>query len=107
MQSSFVVATDILEKLGIVGDQAQPFGTSGLIVHKIWHETVPIIIDAGCLISVTPFRDHFTDKPKPTQEETMQELKDSVHVKGIDWVEWQILDVFGHVGTIWTQVYYM
>ena len=87
LQSSFVAATGILEKLGIEQDQGQPFSISRLIVHKIRHETVPIVLDTGYLILMTPFRDNFTEEPKPTQEETMQGLKDSVHVKGIGWVE--------------------
>ena len=69
--------------------------------------SVPIVIDTGCSMSITPFLDDFTTELRSAQDESMQGLKDSVQVQGVGWVDWTIRDVFNRAALVRTQAYYV
>ena len=107
VRDAFVAATGLLEKMGLSRDSTKPYSISGFIVQEVQPGTVPIVIDTGCSISVTPFLEDFASELQPAQEDSMQGLKDSVHVKGVGWVDWTIRDVFNRVALVRTQAYYV
>ena len=90
---AFVASTKLLDQLGHNRSPAEPYSTSGFVVQNEQSLTVPMVIDTGCSISVTPFKEDFVTDIEPTQEDSMKGLKDSVKVVGIGWVEWTIRDL--------------
>ena len=101
-----VATIGLLDKLGLKRD---PTGCSvaSYIAQEIKPSAVPIVIDTGCSISVTPFVEDFVTELQPAQEDAMQGLNDSVQVKGIGWVDWTIRDVFNRVSLVRTQAYHV
>lgn len=69
---------------------------------------VPIVVDTGCSISMTPFKSDFVG---PLESAECQEVKGFGNhrspIQGIGWVEWNIVDVFGKCCTIRTRAYYV
>ena len=64
---------------------------------------MPVVIDTGCSISITPLLQDFVT---PLQDATVQELTgitDTAKVEGIGWVEWPIRDQNGVIALIWTR----
>ena len=67
-------------------------------------KTMPIVIDTGASISLTPNRDDFIGPIRPIQAE-LKGLADHVSVAGVGQVEWTIRDLFGAIRIIRTQAY--
>ena len=67
----------------------------------------PIVFDTGCSCSVTPFRDDFVTKIQKSKVKEMTALVETTKIKGQGWVEWPIRDIFGQIGLIKTQAYYV
>ena len=75
--SPHMVTTGLLKKLGLKRDPAGHV-TAGYIAQELKPSAVPIVIDTGCSISVTPFIEDFVMELQPTQEDVMQGLNDLV-----------------------------
>ena len=106
VRQAHVATIGLLDKLGLKRD---PTGCSAAsyIAQEIKPSAVPIVIDTGCSISVTPFVEDFVTELQPAQEDAMQGLNDSVRVKGIGWVDWTIRDIFNRVALVRTQAYHV
>ena len=103
----FVASTGLLDKIGKQRDDGRPCSTAGYVMQDVQSGAVPIVIDTGCSISVTPFFEDFASESQPAEEEVMQGLKDAVQVKGIGWVDWTTRDVFNRVALVRTQAYHI
>jgi hypothetical protein len=68
---------------------------------------LPIVIDTGASISLTPNKSDFVSEITTSTTEEMKGISDSVKIEGLGWVEWQIRDVFGRVQLVRTQAYYV
>ena len=106
VRRAHVATIGLLDKLGL---KRNPTGCGAVsyIAQEIKPSAVPIVIDTGCSISVTPFVEDFVTELQPAQEDAMQGLNDSVRVKGIGWVDWTIRDVFNLVALVRTQAYHV
>ena len=98
-----MAATGLLDKMGLSRDSTKPYNSACFIVQDIQPGAVPLVMDTGCSISVTLFLEDFAFELQPAQEDSMQGLKDSVHVKGIGWVNWTVRDVFNYITLVQTQ----
>ena len=106
VRQAHVATIGLLEKLGLKRNPTG-CGTASYIAQEIKPSAVPIVIDTGCSISVTPFIEDFVTELQPAQEDAMQGLNDSVQVKGIGWVDWTICDIFNWVALVRTQAYHV
>ena len=86
------------------GGQDAPRLTAYLSSHR---GDMPIVLDAGCSVSVTPVEADFVSEITPTSHDQMHGLRDSVDIAGIGYVEWTVRDVFGRVAIIRTKAYYI
>ncbi len=68
---------------------------------------VPIVIDTGCSMSITPFIEDFVTDIEPLEELEMHGLTDSVTIVGVGTVEWPVRDVFGRVSVLKTRAYHV
>ena len=70
------------------------------------HE-VPIVFDTGASLSLTPFASDFVEPIRPCTTQEIQGIGNSLKVKGIGWVEWNIRDMNNNVCVIRTQAYHV
>lgn len=70
-------------------------------------DDVPIVIDTGASLSVSPFESDFVSNIRPTETDDLQGLSGATEVKGRGKVRWTIRDVFGSVRIIETEAYYV
>ena len=70
------------------------------------HE-MPIVIDTGCSVSLTPFLEDFITEIGPSQVSEMLGIADSVAVKGEGRVEWKVRDVWGRKIVVRTTALYV
>jgi len=68
---------------------------------------VPIVIDTGCSVSVSPCLRDFIGPLKQDGISEMHGLSGSTSVKGVGVAEWKIRDIFNNVATIQTKCYYI
>ena len=68
---------------------------------------LPIVIDTGCSLSLTPVLDDFVGPIEPSTVHEMTGVADKVKVVGIGTVEWNIRDLYGNVGIVRTRAYYV
>ena len=71
------------------------------------HWDIPIVIDTGCSLSLTPFAEDFVSKIRPCSVKELRGIGNKVAVKGKGWVEWRVRDVWGHIVVIKTEAYYV
>ena len=89
------------------GASNMEFTTQAHLVNDSSQSQVPIVINTGCSISVTPFLSDFVTVLTPPQEDSMTGLKGSIPIKGEGWVEWTVQDVFGHQALIRTRAHHV
>jgi len=70
-------------------------------------DDIPIVIDTGASMSVTPCKDDFIDEIQPTHVGDLQGLSGSMECQGQSLVQWTVRDVFGSVRIIQTHAYYV
>lgn len=71
------------------------------------HESVPIVIDTGASISITPVRGDFIGNLEPATDISLNGLTGKAAVIGTGMVEWTIRDLFGVVRSIKTKAYFV
>lgn len=88
--------------------EVEDSGISGTyLAEREQGREIPVVIDTGCSFSLTPFMSDFVTDLSPSEQEEMSGLSDSVAIKGVGWVEWNIRDVFGNVARVRTKAYYI
>ena len=105
---SYVHTIRHLQSLGLPTPDIEKANITSAHLANTEGLNVPIVIDTGCSFSVTPFIDDFIERPQPTEHKEMGGMADHcVSIEGMGWVEWQVKDVFGKVGVIRTQAYFI
>ena len=108
---AFTLEAQVLEELDLKVHRPLTGRVNGGVYNmqndstKNWN--VPIIIDSGCSISLTPFMEDFVTPLEPASVEEMEGIGNKVKVHGKGWVEWRIRDVYGRIIVIKTQAYYV
>jgi hypothetical protein len=76
--------------------------------QEVGERDVPVIIDTGCSVSITPFKSDFIT---PIQKADCSQIKGFAEhtspIEGIGWIEWPIVDMLGNVALIRTSGYYV
>jgi hypothetical protein len=70
-------------------------------------DDLPIVIDSGATLSLTPNRSDFIGELRPAPMAELNGLSSTTAVEGFGTVEWTIRDLFGTMRTICTQAYYV
>jgi hypothetical protein len=68
---------------------------------------LPIVLDTGASISVSPVRADFLGDLQPAPGHTLRGLNHSTEVGGVGTVEWSIIDLVGTVRIIRTRTYFV
>ena len=94
--TAFRSATLLLNVLGSERDKLGKMHHALINAPSSHH--MPIVIDTGCSLSLTPFKSDFVTKISKTEIKDMKGIKNTIPVKGIGIVEWPIRDVFNNIG---------
>jgi hypothetical protein len=70
-------------------------------------DILPIVIDSGASISITPNLKDFVSEIKPAGARELKGLSNSTKVHGVGMVEWTVRDLYGSTRTIRTKAYYV
>ena len=92
-----------------------PVPMCGRVVHDCATEmspddyrlNVPIVIDTGASLSITPFLEDFEDQPEATTLKELQAISSSTKVEGVGTICWKVIDYYGMVYTIKTKAFYV
>ena len=68
---------------------------------------IPIIIDTGASISLTPVISDFIGNIEPADLDSLQGLSSKTQVCGQGTVQWKVQDMFGMVRALTTKAYYV
>ena len=68
---------------------------------------VPIVIDSGASLSLTPFKNDFISPPEKSALKELNNVSSTSKVEGEGTVAWKIIDFYGVVHTIRTRAYYV
>lgn len=82
-----------------------PVVSKQFVLHTVEDSRVPVVIDTGASVSLTPNFKDFIGPVSPPDLKSLQGLGSSSSVQGQGIVEWQIRDVLGTVRTIRTKAY--
>jgi hypothetical protein len=104
VQRAHTLATDLLTGLGAASPRSKR--AEAFLADDSDNE-LPIVFDTGCSLSVTPYEDDFVEDLRRPDVDDMKGLSDSVQVKGMGTVEWNVRDVHGKTGIIRTRAYYV
>ena len=83
------------------------FDSAKLFSYIAGQATIPIIIDTGASISLTPVITDFVGNIEPADLDSLQGLSSKTKVCGQGTVHWKIQDMFGMVRTIAIKAYYV
>ena len=70
-------------------------------------DSMPIVIDTGASLSLTPNLEDFVEPPKPCALTHLHGLSGNTEVLGVGTVEWTVRDIFGEVRTLRCQAYWV
>ena len=68
---------------------------------------VPIVIDTGASLSLTPYKEDFVEPPQPCLLKALHNVSSTTKVEGVGTVAWRVIDLYGAVHTIKTRAYYV
>ena len=103
---SFIAAADLLKELHYHRPHDAQYG--GAYIADVGPNCdVPVVFDTGCSFSVTPFESDFVTDIEPTEVKELVGLTDKVMIQGVGTVEWPIRDVFGQIGVLRMEAYYV
>ena len=83
------------------------FDSSQLFTYLAGKAEIPVIIDTGASISLTPVITDFVGEIEPADLDSLQGLSSKTKVCGQGIVNWKIQDMFGIVRTVSTKAYYV
>ena len=104
---AYVATTSLLSRLGVQPSSSFHGPSQAYLINKNGSKEIPIVIDTGCSISVSPYEEDFITPIERSNETKMHGLKDSIDIGGVGQVEWTIRDVFNRVATIRTRCYHI
>src|SRR5210317_466355 len=76
-------------------------------VYMSSDDSLPIVIDTGASLSLSPNLADFVEKPRPCALSNLHGLSGTAEVLGIGTVEWTVRDLLGEIKTIRCQAYYV
>jgi hypothetical protein len=76
------------------------------VAHPQW-DRVPIVLDTGASISLTPYREDFVGDIEKCEMQKLNGLNDSTTIMGQGKIAWTIVDIFGVIITIQVTAYYV
>ncbi|KAG7369081.1 reverse transcriptase RNA-dependent DNA polymerase [Nitzschia inconspicua] len=82
-----------------------PSLTNQYILHLFDDSVIPVVVDTGASVSITPDINDFIGPISPPDLPSLQGLGNSSVVEGVGTVEWQVRDFLGNVRTIRTKAY--
>jgi hypothetical protein len=68
---------------------------------------IPIVVDTGASLSLTPFLEDFDNTPKKSELKELQTVLSATKVEGIGTVRWKVVDLYSTVHTLVTKAYYV
>jgi hypothetical protein len=68
---------------------------------------LPIVIDTGGSLSVSPIREEFVGEICPADTLDLQGLSSVAAIDGVRTVQWTVKDIFGSTRSILTEAYYV
>ncbi|KAG7349585.1 reverse transcriptase RNA-dependent DNA polymerase [Nitzschia inconspicua] len=105
-QAAMVAATELRATYKVSDLKWSPeLPSRQFVLHTTDPSCVPVVIDTGASVNLTPFASDFVGPIQPPDLKSLQGLGSSSDVVGQGLVEWQIRDVFGNVKTIRTTAY--
>ena len=83
------------------------FDSAKLFSYIAGQSELPIIIDTGASISLTPVISDFVGDIELADLDSLQGLSSKTQVCGQGTVKWKVQDMFGMVRTLKTKAYYV
>ena len=81
--------------------------SSDMRVYMSPDASMPIVVDSGASLSLTPHFEDFVEPPNPCDLSDLHGLSGTTKVLGMGTVEWMVRDLYGAVRTIRCQAYYV
>jgi hypothetical protein len=107
-RQALVAATDLKATYKAVDMSRFPKGgTTPYILHAVDDPNLPVIVDTGASISLTPNIFDFIGPIRPPSTQKLLGIGDGCDVDGEGVIEWQIRDVLGTIRTIRTYGYFV
>ena len=104
-QAALVAAMNLSHVHDLGSQAVEAFETRSVYFSK--NEELPIVIDTGASLSLTPTLSDFIGDIKPCKLKELTGLSTKTSVVGVGTVEWTICDLFGVVRTLRTTAYYV
>ena len=105
--SALYAALRVMHRIGKVVNPNRKNWIQAYIVSPESRDQIPIVIDTGCSVSLTPFKSDFISEIFETDAKEMHGLSSSTKIEGYGLVQWDVIDVFGKVETVRTYSYYI
>jgi hypothetical protein len=106
LESALVAARDLNATFKLADlSWSPPQSRQQFILNLADNHHIPVVIDTGASVSLTPNASDFIHPIKPTKLSSLQGLGSTSRVDGQGIVEWQIRDVLGCVRTIRMEAY--
>jgi len=102
---SYIATLDTLNTIGVRTHQDSVSYQTEAYLSKPGTFEVPVVIDTGCSMSVSPCAEDFQGEVEPL-DQLMHGLDGAAKVHGVGWVEWPIIDVFNNVNVMRTRCYH-
>ncbi|KAG7373658.1 reverse transcriptase RNA-dependent DNA polymerase [Nitzschia inconspicua] len=105
-QAAFVAAASLRSTFKAADlSWSPPSLTNQYILHLFDDSVIPVVVDTGASVSITPDINDFIGPISPPDLPSLQGLGSSSVVEGVGTVEWQVRDFLGNVRTIRTKAY--
>ena len=97
VQRAFIAANSIQGKTNSTTTQ----------LYTTSDDTLPIVIDSGASISVTPCKTDFSGQAQRLENQHVDGITETATIEGIGIVKWSLHDDFGNTREVETLAYYM
>jgi hypothetical protein len=105
-QQALVAATDLRATYKAADiSRFSKVASEPYVLHTVDDPHIPVIVDTGASISVSPNVSDFVGRIKPPTTQKLLGLGDGCDVDGEGIIEWQIRDILGTIRTIRTYGY--
>ena len=102
-----IAAMGLCEELGITRQEGRRMQQSCYLLDNTHRSDVPIVIDSGSSMSVTPFLEDFITDLEKSDVDDLQGLTHEACVKGMGHVEWKVRDPNGNIALIKCRSHYV
>lgn len=99
-------AIPLHQSFGFYTNCAVPLGESSFIVQPNLNH-LPIVIDTGASRSLSPRREDFIEGSFTPLSKSLEGISEKTSIEGKGLVNWKVTDMYGKVGFIVTEAYYV